>query len=383
MVTRKIVDAVCQMLHGLFKSADHEDAANLGLALGTLYRLQRCHEHAKRIFQDCLKIAPLAGVGPKYSLQAGLGLAIAYSRLEEKEAALAQYLQCRELLVMSGPRDEIHEGLMLEVTSGLAAELHAAGQRQHAESLANECFEKSRSTKCGAALYNLALIWLGKGQNATAEALAVECLDAQAKAFGQIDAFGAKDFISRTLVEGLWHPDALDAMAIHARALELQGKHDEAVAKFRDLLAFRERFLGPEHCDTCDIKERLSAMVRKTNSAVSVQVNAVTAAVSTSSSHAHCPSYASSTNKSVLGGVGTRTDPRELPNLLQKFYGKFLGLTELRLQRISGLEREGRAQMTRFGMEMFNLQTLNLRFASETSCFTILISLVNLEILLT
>ena len=298
-IFRTIEEAVHQEIHKLFTAqrsstvlgAAAHSAAELGLTLGNLFMLKRRHEKAKQLFQDCLEISSKAGetAGSEsqvHALRATLGLAVACSRLEQREGSIAMYEQCRTMLgewKATGSGSFGRAQAELEVMSGLAVEYQAAGFRDKADDLAKCCLAGTPDLhSCGAALQNLARLRLAQGLAPEAQELLLECLEARKREFGLstknhydggdcrrrdgVDSNNGNSIAEdvptkmQEVKQSLWHPATLDTIACMAEALELQEKRPDAVKQRKELLAVYERYLGPEHRDTRKVRDRLSEL---------------------------------------------------------------------------------------------------------------------------
>jgi GTPase SAR1 family protein/tetratricopeptide (TPR) repeat protein len=356
MVSRKVEEAVYQEIRSKLDAArrnlDFKAAAMLGLTLGKLCRLMRNHAEAEQIFRECVDWAPQTEESNTYRLEATHGLAVANSHLGHRKVALEQYEMCRELIEcnIGNVKD-----LTPEVISGYALVCFATGQQKNAESLAEECLEKSRTENRREALHNLALLRLEQGRTADANKLICECLAARGvKVHLNVQDPSSKTFFKTALEEELWHPDTLDALAVLARVLELTGT-DNAALQLKQLLALCERFLGMKHANTTNAR---SSLLRLASEAPCV------ATASTDSSNSN--RFFQTINRSV-GGSGNLSPEedshsRDWAGIVRRFYSQFPELTKLQLRRVQNLDWSARVDFVLEGIRLrTKLGTLDLR----------------------
>ena len=324
MVSLKVEEAVYRELKSLFEAAlsvsKIEEAIQLGLALGNLCRLKRNHKCAEQHFRDCLALTS-SHMEERTAcvLCSSLGLAVALSRLGRREDAVRQYELCSVLMKGTTPFKDF-ELIELEVISGLAVEYQAVGQKEAFEYLVTDDFAaKCRSLLCKSALYNLGLVRLAQQKANDAEDLFLECLGAEKDEFFLNSAYEARNNLRTACMEGLWHPDKLDALAGMSLALEMQGRGHEAERLWRQLLMLRERFLGPMHFDTCETRDRISAIVRTTQIVVPFTPLVPNVQNGTEESH-------------TINGL--KVDCRHVRDVLAGMVELFSGLNELQLQRV-------------------------------------------------
>jgi tetratricopeptide (TPR) repeat protein len=362
MVSRKVEMAVYQEVYKRFNNAREEsnfkEAASLGLSLGKMCQLMRNHREAEEIFRECIAMAIQAEESNAYCLQVNLGLAVACSRLGQKAAALAQYKRCRQILerMESAVADSDENDIVLEVLSGYALEYLAADKQNRSENPAAECLSTTSIPKSWGALHNLALLMLEQGQAAEAQELISKCLQARQVNLLQDDP-SSKDFLVRAGEKGLWHPDALDTLALLARALQLQEKCEDAATLLTQLLALRERFLGPEHGDTKETRSRLLLLAKTRPRASKVPANSVSSSVSFRSALA--PSSGGKAQKRQFSAV-KEPEMRDWESIVQRLYSRLPGLTALQLSQVQEMDMHACEVMALQGMQN-QLRTLDLR----------------------
>jgi GTPase SAR1 family protein/tetratricopeptide (TPR) repeat protein len=368
MVSRKVEEAVYQEIHSKLNAArrnlDFKAAATLGLTLGKLCRLMRKHTEAEQIFRECLDLASQAEESNTYRLEATHGLAVANSHLGHRHVALEQYKLCRDL-IKSNIGGKVKD-LTLEIISGYALECFATGQHKNAQSLAEECLEMSRREKFRAALHNLALLRLEQGRTADAYQLICECLAARGvEVHLKVQDPSSKTFFQTALEEKLWHPDTLDALAVHARVQDLTGT-DEATIQLKQLLALCERFLGLEHTNTTNAR---SSLLRLANAAPCVAIESTDFSNSNRSIQAITMSVGGSGQLSAEED----THARDWAGIVRRFYSQFPELTKLELKRVQNLDWSARLDLALEGIRFqTKLGTLDLRCAPEpiVMCFS-------------
>ena len=235
------------------------------------------------------------------------------------------------------------------------------------EALMGACLASIRSAGCAPALHSLALVRLRQGRPAEAEELAGSCLAAWRQKLGQGTASPPTDLVRKVQVEGLWHPDVLDAMETQAQAVESSGRRKEAVGLFRDLLALRERFLGAEHRDTLATRERLTQLILA-DDARRVQPAAAAATSSPEQEWAaerECKEGGGELKEVTrLGGAAAEFSLRtelDLRGVAGLFYGQLASLKELRMRCVKSLGRAGRACLAVEGIRRLQLRALDLR----------------------
>ncbi len=369
MVSARMLEAVCAEL---LRQADSDGVpgtvalpGQARRALAQLRWLQGNHADSERLHREQLAAAR-APAGLALDAVTAL-VAIASSCASQGKWGEAEAAYRSALL--EAPDAVGAETFRLEAAAGLALACwteKAQYQDSQASSLTEDWEAACISARCGKALHTLGRLRLVQGRPSDAERLLRLGSDALRELAGERSPLAP------------WHPDTLEAMAGVTTAVEAQGRLAEAEEGLRQLLALRERSLGPEHANTRATRQRLSNLIQARTPArgSGSDVPGMERGLAPGSHPAYCwaplsagPSRAQHSQGAAGAHLGLKGRSRGAAEagtsawgVLERLWGDLGELNELEFRRVVGLDRERCLGLVSKALgAQYHLRSLDLR----------------------